>query len=270
MRGDASGSMDHAYIDAEDVAGRYLTGTLPADERQRFEEHFVECPRCLDTLEHLDGMQRALRSVAAEDAARTPSTGVARSRWRPILMWPVGIAATIAVISGGAEWVRERRELARVSHSAADLSRRYDEAQAANRELSARVQQLERLRAQPGVAAPPASMPVFALTTVRGAGGAAPPNRVTLSGTAPWIVLALDIDVPDAAARYRAVLKDARGRERWRQDDLVASTPETLGIALPSTLLANEPYTLEIARRRSGSDAWTPAGRYAFQAVRSR
>ena len=60
-----SRSMDHTYIAEQDVAGRYVSGALPSDERSRFEEHFIDCPRCLDALEEINRFQQALQTVAA-------------------------------------------------------------------------------------------------------------------------------------------------------------------------------------------------------------
>ncbi len=43
-------SMNHAYIDANSVAERYLSHALPADEQREFEEHVVDCQECADRL----------------------------------------------------------------------------------------------------------------------------------------------------------------------------------------------------------------------------
>ena len=42
--------MDHAYIDANDMAARYLHHVLPAEELRAFEEHIVDCQECADRL----------------------------------------------------------------------------------------------------------------------------------------------------------------------------------------------------------------------------
>src|SRR5262249_47999115 len=63
--------MDHDYIADQDLVGRYMAGTLPFDERARFEAHFVDCPRCLDALDDVEPFQTALHAFAVEDAART-------------------------------------------------------------------------------------------------------------------------------------------------------------------------------------------------------
>ncbi len=42
--------MDHAYIDANSIAERYLNHALPPDQLQEFEEHFADCQECTDRL----------------------------------------------------------------------------------------------------------------------------------------------------------------------------------------------------------------------------
>jgi hypothetical protein len=42
--------MDHAYIDANSIAERYLDHALSADELREFEEHIVDCQECGDRL----------------------------------------------------------------------------------------------------------------------------------------------------------------------------------------------------------------------------
>jgi hypothetical protein len=40
---DQLGVMDHHYIEDHGIGDHYLVGQLPAEERMRFEEHFVDC-----------------------------------------------------------------------------------------------------------------------------------------------------------------------------------------------------------------------------------
>jgi hypothetical protein len=42
--------MDHAYIDANSLAERYLDHELSSDELREFEEHIVDCQECGDRL----------------------------------------------------------------------------------------------------------------------------------------------------------------------------------------------------------------------------
>ena len=42
--------MDHAYIDDNSIAERYLDHALSAEELREFEEHIVDCQECADRL----------------------------------------------------------------------------------------------------------------------------------------------------------------------------------------------------------------------------
>jgi hypothetical protein len=43
-------AMDHAYIDVNSIAERYLDHGLSARELREFEEHIVDCQECADRL----------------------------------------------------------------------------------------------------------------------------------------------------------------------------------------------------------------------------
>ena len=61
--------MDHPYIEENQITERYLMGQLAAPEEARFEEHYLTCQGCLDRLELAERFDRALKGVAAEEAA---------------------------------------------------------------------------------------------------------------------------------------------------------------------------------------------------------
>jgi hypothetical protein len=42
--------MDHAYIDANSIAERYLKHALSPEDLRDFEEHIVDCQECADRL----------------------------------------------------------------------------------------------------------------------------------------------------------------------------------------------------------------------------
>jgi len=42
--------MDHAYIDVNSIAERYLDHALSAEQLREFEEHIVDCQECADRL----------------------------------------------------------------------------------------------------------------------------------------------------------------------------------------------------------------------------
>ncbi|HEY2860277.1 MAG TPA: zf-HC2 domain-containing protein [Terracidiphilus sp.] len=49
---------------------RYVDGTLPDEEAQKFESHYFDCPRCLAELEELQAVQKQLREHPISTAPR--------------------------------------------------------------------------------------------------------------------------------------------------------------------------------------------------------
>jgi hypothetical protein len=61
--------MDHSRIEEHNLIDRYVRGTLPADERAEFEEHFVDCAACQEQIEVAKSLRLAVRESAAETRA---------------------------------------------------------------------------------------------------------------------------------------------------------------------------------------------------------
>lgn len=102
--------MDHAYIEEHGLVDRYLAGRLPAVERVRFEDHFVDCPRCLDELELARDFQASLAAgVAREVSRKTAAFGLlawlARPAGRAVLLGAflvlVAVPAAFLMTGGG-------------------------------------------------------------------------------------------------------------------------------------------------------------------------
>jgi len=69
------------------------------------------------------------------------------------------------------------------------------------------------------------------------------------TGFDPIPVLDPAIDPPHRPS-YRAILRDPKGREIWRDEGLQLNDREALSLSLPSTLLAPGDYTIEVDDRR--------------------
>jgi tetratricopeptide (TPR) repeat protein len=79
----------------DDVAQRYLLGTLAEEDRDAFERHWFECARCFSDLETLRALRQALPQGA--EGLEVPEP---RARWPP---WAWAAAATV-VLGVGAGW----------------------------------------------------------------------------------------------------------------------------------------------------------------------
>lgn len=105
---------------AEHCALSYVEGTLPEAEAERFEEHYFDCPVCLDYLQTIQAVGAGLARQAAEE----PVHGSARSviAW-PVRFWAMGAAAAILMV-GAVTYKLATRQPASpaVAHSAPAVS----------------------------------------------------------------------------------------------------------------------------------------------------
>lgn len=263
--------MNHTEIEDGQIAERYLMGKLAPEEAARFEEHYLSCQECLDRLELSESMERGFKRAAGQDAARLAATRqlsvlawLTRRRLAVLAMAVLGIAVLPGLL--GLREVREReRELAEVRSALERERGRMDEGSERLRaELEASRRDLERERQARASAAeqleearkPQGNVPILFLNPERG--GEEPTHRLRLPKTPGWIVLALEVGPPHQPS-YRAVLRDAEGREIWRGEGLRLNQMETLSLSLPSTLLAPGDFTVEVEGRRFTFRVLSPA-----------
>jgi putative zinc finger protein len=270
-------AMEHAYVEDQQIVDRYVLGTLPADEAERFEEHYLSCPECLDRLALAESMERGFKRAASQDAARlTVSRQLALVAWLSRLGRSRQLALlltvffVILVVPGlftsrqlgkldreldatRTALQKERERSAATSRNGQEIERQL----ASEREARARAQE-QLAQAQ----RPEGNVPILFLNAERGAGEPSHRLRLPPNGS---IVLALEVDPPHHPA-YRAVLLDARGREIWRWADLRLNEMEALSLKLPSTLLAPDDYTLAIEGLTPGRRP-EPAGRFSFRVL---
>jgi anti-sigma factor RsiW len=60
--------MEHSFIEEHNQIDSYVRGTMPVAERTAFEEHFLDCPDCLQQLEVARSLREAIRIAIAEMA----------------------------------------------------------------------------------------------------------------------------------------------------------------------------------------------------------
>src|SRR5262245_3884352 len=111
--------MNHSYIEEHNIDSRYLLGDLSVEEETRFEEHFIDCRRCLDNLKALEGLRAGLRTVAIEEASRSRTyiqagllARLVRRR-RTALLAGAALLVALPVAFLIWEWSGARRDLAR-------------------------------------------------------------------------------------------------------------------------------------------------------------
>jgi hypothetical protein len=287
--------MDHQYIEGHNIPDRYLQGTLSAAEQARFEEHFIDCPQCVDRLELTEDFRGALRTVAAQRAAK------------PFVHGRPGMRAWLAALPGGRSaallaaavlllavlpvvvsivWVGQAgRQMDQARLSAADWQRKYEDSQQAARkaeaELQARAEEVARQRReieterererQPRVVEEGSrqallqTAPIFDLNAVRG-GTSASTTRISIPRSAKWIVLKLETEPDPELQSYRATLFTSDQQAVCRASDMIA-VRGALAVSCDSSLFKTGDYRLALeGLTRQGRHV--PAGAYSFHVVK--
>jgi hypothetical protein len=296
--------MEHSYIEEHNIADRYLSGKLSAEERMRFEEHFVDCTRCLDQLETTDDLRTGLKTIAAEEALQARANlqiGVAgaagflarvarlsRARRAALLAGLIlAIALPMALLT--LEWRSARRELAQARQTSSELQRKYEEGEQTARDLVKEMQsrerqssaqrdllaaQLERERAERSRLAEnnaggtQAAVPVFALSLARSGDAdlSQPFNRITFSSSSRSIILLLELDPNPDLQSYRATISTADGRSIWSRSGLKPNSPDALALSFNTSLLKPNSYLLTIEGLAAGG-TYVSVAKYSFRSA---
>ena len=256
--------MDHVYIEEHQIVSRYAMGKLEPADRVEFEDHLVDCQRCLDELELTEDFRHTLQHVAAgrtgETACRTTKdeqlTKPAGQAFSLSEFWPRAVLiAALLLVSFLFLWKSRRFE------SELDLAERRFASEHQAREAAEA--QLQETLAQ-------ATAPLFTLNLTRGAdlGTAQPPNSVSIPPAAKSIALSLEWQNDPDFQSYRATLTDATGRRVWAADRIVAPSSNALAITLPSRLFQAGKYLLTIEGTAAGR--YSVVGRYSFRVAFSK
>lgn len=269
--------MDHATIEETGIIDRYILGQLPPEEREAFEDHFLDCQECLERLELTRRMRDGVARVALEEAAKASAVRLgaaavlarlARSRRAGLLI----TAVLVAVLTpAGLLWrhaARLDRDLAETRHALEEtrrtappsgLERELAESRRtleAERERSAEeleTERRERRRLTEELAAarqPQANTTIVPLSPERsGPDQGEPTTRITLSPSPQWIVFSLEPGGLEQSL-YRATLASA-GRQIWQGGGLEPDPSGAIVLSFHSSLLPPGDYalTLETAPR---------------------
>ncbi len=286
--------MNHPDIEHDGVVDRYLLGRLTPAEAERFEEHYLGCPQCVEQLELGEKMGRGLRRAVAQDVAEV---AVARQTgWLVrLIRSPALAAATVIVVVAVPAFLyqksqRVERELDEARSTVTELRQgdtsSRDEVNSLERSLASARSDLEsqRLRFEEDLATekdagrkltgrlaevlrPQLNVPIFSLGRFRDAalGAPAPPQIVRLAAAPERIVLSLELDSPEHES-YRLTLLHQGEREVLKLDGLAPNHLDALVIGLHSSVLEPGDY---LARVESLPATGEPAiaGRFAFRVV---
>jgi hypothetical protein len=238
--------MEHPKLDRDGVAESYVLGRLPEEERLAFEEHFLDCPLCLEAIETSRSLASAWKGLTRDEIAaafpvesRLPEPGI--RRYAPLLL----AAALVVSVLSAAFFYFEMRRTDRELASAEQTWR-------TSRERSA-----ARERRMPGSGATPGRSPlgdviasapnlatVFTLEITRGAETAGTPIQV---GREPgWVVLLFERPDAPGDGSLTAELSGSDGRPAAGPVPVAPGSSDTLAAVFPSSAFAPGGYLLKI------------------------
>jgi Putative zinc-finger len=224
--------MDHSFIEEHNHIFRYVRGTMSVAERSAFEEHFLDCPDCLEQLEVARSMREAIRLAAAELAPSTAAAGGASGiswlqrrfgwRWMPL---SATACLAAALLTGGLLYLQLERTRSELGRTQLAYARELD--------MSRKLLQ-----------GPGRNSPLFyTLSQSRGAGL---PVRVLQIPRSPrWVMFSIEFDASQFQT-YRATLRNQAAQAVWQNDNLQPSSDDSIAIPVLSTYLTPGAYTLTL------------------------
>lgn len=294
--------MDHNYIDQSGLVDRYLIGKLSSEESARFEEHFVDCPQCVDRLKTTGNFVQGLRHASLQQSLEA---GSYRREERPFyLSWmnaykPAALAAglALAVVMAGAvlavnyiqslqaEIDRARSDSARWQRSyeeereAASLSR--EKSQETEQVLTGQIRGLEvklqdmqeqqsDLPAGPGPwVKPGVNVQIFPLTPSRGGepGSSETGNEVALPRAPVGFVISLGLEGEAKYKNYRITILNDRDRPVFKEDGSIPDRHNSLSIGFNSTFFRPGNYLI-VVEGLTHDGGTSPVGNYPFRVTK--
>ena len=282
--------MDHEYIDQFDIIHRYLTRRLIPEEVEQFEEHYIDCPQCVDRLQTARNITQGLRRLTVLQALQKEGDAEKRSPWFFVpwfsrRAWAISACGLLLGIIGvlilaTVQIFLLRQEAARAKSAAADLYRLHNEDQQSalaaaqaqketEQELRGRIQQLEAdlQKAQPerdkqagpspAWLQPIVNLPIFVLTSERGS----PVAEIILPRTATNLVIALPLEREAKYRTYHVTLfKDQRAL--WENRNVRPDKDNALTLGFNSSFFQPGRYQLQVEEGAPDSGKMTI---YPFQ-----
>ena len=244
--------MDHVTSEDRNVVERYLLGRLSAAAAARFEDHYLDCPECLEKLELSRRLRDGLRDVAAEEGTHLARTAVVAWLLRRGRAFQAGLAVAVLALTI-LPWALLAPEVARLS----------GERQRVAGDL---VQALS----------PQIRTPAYSLSPERSGPGAEPSTRVTLRSAHEWVVLALQLPPSEspptpgasgAVVGYRLRFLGAEPEPLWRSEALAPDASGRVTLSVHSSWLETADYVVELEALDQGGISRSVA-RFTFRVRR--
>lgn len=285
--------MDHKYIAELNVIDQYVLGKLAADEAEAFENHFIDCPECVEQLSITRSLVHDLKGLAVEEALLSANRRVEpTSRWQLQLVplrWAAAIALGCLAVGAIFAFFAVRRQsqleakLQQAQEDASAIRQQYQRGletaatsekqhEEARQQLAQRVEELEeRLKTEEagiqssvrGSGVPEVNFPIFALVSV--ARGRAPaPVEIALPSSSSRFALSIPVEDRREFNVYRVTIVDQRGVTVLKRSGFKPDAYHALSLSLSSKFLAPGTYDLRV-EGLTPPNQWSTVGSYPFR-----
>ena len=293
--------MNHDYIKELNLIDQYVLGKLTADEAERFEDHFMDCPECVEQLNITRNFIQALKGLAVQETLlsenrRAPASQRRHLQLIPLRSWAV-IACCCILVAGVLAFFAVRRvnrveaELRQAKEDRAAINQKYQQGletaaeseqrhQATNQELAQRLDELEQKlqtegkgnqREQSlvrGSGAPEVNFPIYALVSV--ARGPVPaPNEIAPPASSSRFALSIPVEDRKDFNSYRVMILDDRGVTVLNRSGFKPDAYNALSLSLNSNFLRPGTYDLRV-EGLTPPNKWNTVGSYPFRIARRR
>ncbi|HEY3135456.1 MAG TPA: zf-HC2 domain-containing protein [Blastocatellia bacterium] len=278
--------MNHDYVEELDLIDRYLMGNLTAEESAQFEEHFVDCARCVDRLAITKEFIHGFRQMASGQPTEGSAYRSRRLHWySPRSLSPKWFALAsgfllLAVVAGAvvmlnrvkqartesAQW-EQRFEQEHQSFTSADGEHRE-----AQRELTERVARLQaeldskrdREIASPGETPAQINLPILELRATRGGESQADSiNKLMLRSAARFLML-VSLESELSHKSYRITIQGDGKKFTWKRDGLKPNRYGALSVLFSSNFFPPGDYVVLVEGVNAGG-ATSVVGEYRFR-----
>jgi hypothetical protein len=288
--------MNHDYIKEFNLIDQYVLGKLAADEAEEFEDHFIDCPECVEQLNITRSFIQDLKGLAVQETLLSGNKPAPMNRWRhlqlvPLRSWAV-IACCCVLVAGVFAFFAIRRltqmkaELRQTKEDASAIRQQYQreletaaesekQHQQARQQLAQRLDELEQKLKTEGATnqssvrgskAPEVNFPIYALVSV--ARGQAPaPVEIAPPASSSGFALSIPVEDRRDFNVYRVTIVDHQGTTVWKQSGFRPDAYHALSLRLRSNFLSPRTYDLRVEGLLPPNQ-WNTVGSYPFRIVR--
>jgi hypothetical protein len=290
--------MNHDYIKKFNLIDQYALGKLAADEAEEFEDHFINCPECVEQLNITRSFIRDLKDLAVQETLLSENrTARTTRRWHfplmPLRSWAV-VASCCVLVAGVFAFFASRRltrmeaELRQTKEDASAIREQYQRGvetaaesekqhQQARQQLVQRLDELEqkliseastKRTSVRGSSVPEVNFPIYALASL--ARGQEPtPVEIALPASSSRFALSIPVEDRKEFSAYRVIILDNRGVTVFNQRGFEPDTYHALSLSLNSNFLIPGTYDLRV-EGLTPPNKWDTVGSYPFRITKRR